>query len=340
MIAMRNIIIVIADSLRYDTFHDIFRDLRDDALEFTFAWSAGAATYPGFFSLWTGLLPHEHGAYKPYLIPAADGLDTKMKRAGYNTIVISENPFTYPLAEVRLHYHGCGFEVMEPPPEPYCIIYHNMTCHHPYVGHPDGYDVKELNKRARKDVSKHDIELMNDAYNFSTYILASNIRRLITRGDMVVLTSDHGEGFYEHGFFGHPNWRMYSELLRVPLAIWNGDNVGTIDKLTSTMDLFDILMSPKDYCGRPYVAAQSYEREDHQASFVLIGHIAASMIAGEKTYYDIFRDEMMIQPLADEVPMAIAMANAHLVLPKIIGHAIEHNQDDIEYRLKELGYIE
>jgi len=36
---------------------------------------------------------------------------------------------------------------------------------------------------------------------------------------LVILTSDHGEEFFEHGGFEHGH-TMYNELLRVPLIVW------------------------------------------------------------------------------------------------------------------------
>jgi len=53
----------------------------------------------------------------------------------------------------------------------------------------------------------------------------------------LIITSDHGEGFGEHGFFGHKTY-LYDELLRVPLLIC-GPNVTSkkIDELVALIDI-------------------------------------------------------------------------------------------------------
>src|SRR5262249_49084608 len=43
-------------------------------------------------------------------------------------------------------------------------------------------------------------------------------RRGLTGNTLVVITSDHGEGFYEHGLMNHGN-SLYRELTHVPLIL-------------------------------------------------------------------------------------------------------------------------
>lgn len=60
---------------------------------------------------------------------------------------------------------------------------------------------------------------------------------------LIVVTSDHGEEFAEHGGFGHHT--LYEEILRVPLLVkWpRGDQAGTINAaLTSSVDLAPTLL--------------------------------------------------------------------------------------------------
>ena len=41
---------------------------------------------------------------------------------------------------------------------------------------------------------------------------------------MFIITSDHGEELFEHGFIGHAstslNAKLYDEIIRIPLIIW------------------------------------------------------------------------------------------------------------------------
>ncbi|MBI3403964.1 MAG: sulfatase-like hydrolase/transferase [Acidobacteria bacterium] len=66
-----------------------------------------------------------------------------------------------------------------------------------------------------------------DAYDASVAYVDSQIeallldlkRRGLDRNTIVAITSDHGEGFAEHGWRGHGN-TLYRELIHVPLIVW------------------------------------------------------------------------------------------------------------------------
>ncbi len=69
---------------------------------------------------------------------------------------------------------------------------------------------------------------------------------------IVVLTSDHGEAFFEHGDHGH-GWSVFGEVLRVPLVIWAPGlaqpsvvtaPAGLIDLVPTLLDLLSLPGSP------------------------------------------------------------------------------------------------
>ena len=86
-------------------------------------------------------------------------------------------------------------------------------------------------------------------------------RRGILPGGRLVLTSDHGEGFWEHGFAGHGN-ATYEEHLRIPLVVHGGgiapgvrsEPVGLVDVPTTVAGLAG-LPSPRAWQGRDLLAA-------------------------------------------------------------------------------------
>lgn len=96
----KNVILVVADSLRYDS---VFRQDEPHGLDYTVAHgtrftqarSAGCWTLPATASMFTGLLPHEHGAdthnRKLNDIPT---LAERMKELGYATYQITANVAT------------------------------------------------------------------------------------------------------------------------------------------------------------------------------------------------------------------------------------------------------
>ncbi len=81
-----------------------------------------------------------------------------------------------------------------------------------------------------------------DRYDSELSYLDTHVQRLLGRlrkhpawDDMiVVITSDHGEAFGEHGLFGHTS-SLYDEMIRVPLVFRIGDNKSIGEGLSSSM---------------------------------------------------------------------------------------------------------
>lgn len=96
-----NIVIIIADSLRWDSVYggDGARLpwVQKNALEFTAARSAGCWTLPATASMFTGLLPHQHGAdtqSRRGLDPAVPTLAERLRAVGYATHQVTANVAT------------------------------------------------------------------------------------------------------------------------------------------------------------------------------------------------------------------------------------------------------
>ena len=59
---------------------------------------------------------------------------------------------------------------------------------------------------------------------------------------LFILTSDHGQGFFEHGFFGH-GLSLHQELIKVPLVFYNGSGEGQeVESYVQLTDIFPTLM--------------------------------------------------------------------------------------------------
>jgi arylsulfatase A-like enzyme len=64
------------------------------------------------------------------------------------------------------------------------------------------------------------------------------IRKNLLQETCIIITSDHGEEFNEHGSYGHFKPKLYNEMLRVPLIIYNGGySRKIIYRLVSLIDL-------------------------------------------------------------------------------------------------------
>lgn len=96
----KNIIFLVADSLRYDAVHERPETglpyVDGHSTLFTQARSAGCWTLPATASMFTGLLPHEHGADSQTRHVTAESarLADRMKAQGYRTIQLTANPAT------------------------------------------------------------------------------------------------------------------------------------------------------------------------------------------------------------------------------------------------------
>lgn len=95
----RNIIFIVADSLRYDSVVSKGIGLpytEENSTFFSNARSSGCWTLPATSSLFTGVLPHQHGATSQtrQLDPKLPTLAEKLKDGGYNTYQVTANIVT------------------------------------------------------------------------------------------------------------------------------------------------------------------------------------------------------------------------------------------------------
>ena len=116
----------------------------------------------------------------------------------------------------------------------------------------------------------HKIAVYDGALRFVDTQVGWFIDSLDARGlldnTLVIITSDHGEEFWDHaeeerkqgtdprGFWGIGHGHtMYQELLRVPL-IFSGPGVRTGESISGAVRLIDIVPTLLDYCGIPLPA--------------------------------------------------------------------------------------
>ena len=136
-----------------------------------------------------------------------------------------------------------------------------------FVGEYQGW----LKKKSRltpkylmgKRVTTHDLAYMKAMYDanlkYADYYLHQFFEGLEERGafedSVVIVTADHGEGFFEHGNIGHAN-ELFEEEIRIPLIIrfperygWGGRE---IDALVQSIDLMPTLL---ELCGATWKEA-------------------------------------------------------------------------------------
>lgn len=95
----RNVIVIVADSLRYDSVYSGPVGMpyaEANAIQFSQARSAGCWTLPATASVFTGLMPHEHGATSQTrgIHAHVPTLAERMRQAGYATYQVTANVAT------------------------------------------------------------------------------------------------------------------------------------------------------------------------------------------------------------------------------------------------------
>lgn len=132
---------------------------------------------------------------------------------------------------------------------------HYMDAHEPYLGSyrfscpHRRWRVLMLNRRARRfpsSLSSEEIGWLISLYDAGIKYVDDKIGCLlrimgqngILDNTFVVVTSDHGQQFMEHGFYAHSGFHPWDELIRVPLIIAGpGIEHRVIDQQVSLLDL-------------------------------------------------------------------------------------------------------
>ena len=146
------------------------------------------------------------------------------------------------------------------PDRPFFAFLNYFDAHEPYVPPPgyegrfgirprapgDYYFLFDYMQMDKKRLMKRDVEMARDCYDDCIAFLDEQLGRLLDRATgqglldntVVIITSDHGEAFGDHGFFGHSH-SLYLDEIGVPLVILSpGAPAGrVVDSPVSLRDL-------------------------------------------------------------------------------------------------------
>jgi arylsulfatase A-like enzyme len=96
--------------------------------------------------------------------------------------------------------------------EPFFLLLHYLDPHHQYIRHP-GIKIFGFSK-----VDWYDHEILYTDFHFGRFL--SFVRSEgILKDTAIILFSDHGEGFGEHGYYYHGQ-SLFEDQIRVPLMIY------------------------------------------------------------------------------------------------------------------------
>ncbi len=234
-------------------------------------------TLPAHTSMLTGLYVRSHGVRSPltHLAPDRTTLTEALQRAGYATAAITENGFVVPELGIRrgfdyyrenksadLHrpdgFAAAIFDagltwLSQHRDEPFFLFLHTYQVHYPYVP-PPPYDsafeppwMLDTHDEVEQLRYEQEIRYIDDEVALFLDGLAALGLRERT---LVVITSDHGEEFMEHGQRWHL-FQLHDEAVRIPLMMRLPGAVPAGTRVPAAVSLVDVAPTVLDLVGLP-----------------------------------------------------------------------------------------
>ena len=253
-------------------------ELAGDGVVFETTVSTSSWTLPTHMSMLTGLPPSIHGAtgqnkldgsvpYLPellaqsgYRVDGVTSVDYLSREFGFETGFHSHlflfDPGADRLVDAALDLirRGDG--------QPHFLFLHLLDVHWPYSppsdfralfgGRPPNisglldkvlHDKEPSNQEEINQVMNlYDGELAYVDQELGRFFDELKAARLYERS-LIIVTADHGEAFYEHGYWKHTQ-TLYEEMVRVPLIVkWPEDSpTGNVETMVSQIDVFPTVL--------------------------------------------------------------------------------------------------
>jgi arylsulfatase A-like enzyme len=257
------------------------------------AVSVSSWTLPAHVSMMTSVEPAAHGAVHSLQgfnrkVPTLPAL---LRHAGFATHAITSHLYVSPqygfdegFDQLDYVYDRKGLDVANRAIEfldgvgdrPFFLFLHFYDPHwhyappdellkqfetEPYTGTITG-SWWQLRNRTKATTSEADLRHLRALYDgeirYTDDQLARVLRRLRETGradhTLVVVTSDHGEEFLEHGSWEHQR-TLYEEVVRIPMVV-RGPGVARGRRVTEPVSLLDVAPTVLDWLGLPGLPAQ------------------------------------------------------------------------------------
>jgi arylsulfatase A-like enzyme len=282
-----NVVLISLDTVRADHLGGSLRGVRltpwfDELARagtiFDQAVSTFSSTTASHMSLFTGVYPATHRVRYPTHQLSADlpTLPQILNAAGYATAAVTENGmilgqsgFARGFDSYRENKHtlakggaidrtfAAGVEWVEKHrTRPFLLFLHSYEAHTPYTPtaevlsvvpevDPVGLSPEQLSWQTSRRAYAAEIRYSDLALKG----LFASLRRLKVLDDtVVVILSDHGEEFGEHGGTGHAR-TVFDEILRVPLLFWAPNRVPEGRRVSEQVSLIDVAPTILDLVG-------------------------------------------------------------------------------------------
>lgn len=336
----------------------------EGAVVFDAAVAESSWTLPSHVTMLSGLLPRSHSTVLPDLRPGASvvSLAEIFAQAGYRTIGLTDGGYLvsahgFDRGFEKFNSKKSTFDVtlkraisaIESLGEDdrFFLFLHTYDIHCPY--HPaesyrdvfiseDAEFVETEDRCGNPDFNSQDltegqVRYLSDSYDASIRELddrlahfIDNLRSLgLVEHTVIILTSDHGEEFGEHGQIGHER-TLFRESLMVPLIVSApglkpgriDDFAGLVDIAPTALDLAEVETNLK-FDGRSLVAtAPSHISSPAKSRISDLSwqaklrsvmttdwHLILDLETRQQSLYSVPNDPRESQDLADEEPDAV-----------------------------------
>ena len=279
----RNLIVVMVDTLRSDHLPSygyerntapFLTALADEGIQLQ-GYATSSWTKESVASLLTGLAPQRHQAISrsDHLPPELPYLPELLRGAGFVTACFIGNlnvgrkwgfdrGFTHyaqtrPAGKARAaEVNAAALRLQEHLSPPFFLYLHYVDPHDPYrpsrtfTGRGRPY-VQPRRLLERGAIGEEDLRRLVDQYDGEIReldraleeLFAALEREELLADTLVVVTSDHGEEFGEHGGLTHGR-TLFEEVLRVPLLLWSRSGLPAFrsQRLFSHLDVLPTLL--------------------------------------------------------------------------------------------------
>ena len=249
------------------------------------AIAAYPSTPPSHMTMMTGVYPGVHGVFGPLMVlpPDIPTLAELLAASGYQTAAVTEDGmlvggagfqrgFSYYRENKGTSIWDASGQVDVTFPaglrwleahrgERFFLFLHTYQVHEPYSP-PPAYNIfttypengKEVPITASTPAAIRDRHLYAGEVRYVDAELGRVLEKLAALGEaertLVVVTSDHGEEFYEHGWKGHDE-TLYDEVLHVPLIMRGPGIVPAGLRVPAQVSLVDLMPTLLDLLGVP-----------------------------------------------------------------------------------------
>ena len=252
-----------------------------ESFVFDNAYSQAPWTLPSHVSMLTGRYPWDLNIWLPSDVVLKDTLTLAemLKEYGYETAAFSNGAFVRPgwgldqgfdefygsVAEKdwedvpKIFNESLAWLQKRSDPEPFFLLIRPFETHDPYIENGESIEIQEIAGENLRDggprASETDRyrELYRAEVTKTDAALKDFFEKLDSEGildnTIVIITSDHGEEFGEHGTAGFHAVTLYQELLHVPLIIWtpsekDGRILDTVEVRSIPATILDLVKLP------------------------------------------------------------------------------------------------